>query len=150
MKALRSFIAVGSVISVAMLMQGQTPTASARTAIDAGNQAWIDGIKAGDIQRIAATYTEDAVDCSPTGECIRGRLLIERHMTTQLKRMGRARSASVKSWGSTEQGDFVYEWGEAEATFGGGKRLVERYLTAWQRQPDGTWKIFRNMVISSK
>jgi ketosteroid isomerase-like protein len=56
----------------------------------------------------------------------------------------------VKTWGSTEQGGFVYEWGEAEATFGGGKKLVERYLTAWQKQPDGTWKIFRNMVIPDK
>jgi ketosteroid isomerase-like protein len=56
----------------------------------------------------------------------------------------------VKTWGSTEQGGFVYEWGVAEATFGGGKKLVERYLTAWQKQPDGTWKIFRNMVIPDK
>jgi ketosteroid isomerase-like protein len=71
-------------------------------------------------------------------------------MTTQLESLGRARSAAVKTWGSTEQGSFVYEWGEAEATFGGGKRLVERYLTAWQEQPDGTWKIFRNMVLPDK
>jgi uncharacterized protein (TIGR02246 family) len=150
MKTLRSFITVGGLVSAAMLMSGQTPTASARIAIDAGNQAWIDGVKAGDIKRIAATYTEDAVDCGRTGECIRGRLQIERHMTTQLENLGRARSAAVKSQGSTEQGSFVYEWGEAQATYSGGKRLVERYLTAWQKQPDGTWKIFRNMVITDK
>jgi ketosteroid isomerase-like protein len=150
MKTLRSFITAGSLVSTAILMPGQTPTASARAAIDAGNRAWIDGIKAGDIQRITATYTEDAVDCGSTGECIRGRAPIERHMTAQLESFGRARSAAVKTWGSTEQGGFVYEWGEAEATFGGGKKLVERYLTAWQKQPDGTWKIFRNMVIPDK
>src|ERR1700749_2850275 len=100
MKAFRSFITAIGLGSVAMLMPGQMPTPSARAAIDAGNQAWIDGIKAGDIQRIAATYTEDAVDCGPTGECIRGRLPIERHMTSQLESLGRARSASVKTWGS--------------------------------------------------
>jgi ketosteroid isomerase-like protein len=71
-------------------------------------------------------------------------------MTTQLESLGRARSAAVKTWGSTEQGSFVYEWGEAEATYSGGKRLVERYLTAWREQPGGTWKIFRNMVIPDK
>jgi ketosteroid isomerase-like protein len=154
MGILRSFIvagiAAGSLFSVAMPALGQTADASVRAAIDAGNQAWIDGIKAGDVKRIAATYTEDAVDCGPTGECIRGRLLIEQQMTTQLATRGRARSAAVKSAGSTEQGNFVYEWGRAEATFSGGKTLVERYLTAWQRQPDGTWKIFRNMVIPDK
>jgi len=52
--------------------------------------------------------------------------------------------------GSSQQGSFVYEWGQAEATFGDGKTLVEKYLTAWQRQPDGSWKIFRNMVIPEK
>jgi uncharacterized protein (TIGR02246 family) len=149
-KTLRSFIIAGGLVAAAMLIQGQTPTASARGAIDAGNQAWIDGIKAGDMQRIAATYTEDAVDCGRTGECIRGRSQIERHMTAQLESLGQARSAAVKTQGSTEQGSFVYEWGEAEATFSGGKRLVERYLTAWRAQPDGTWKIFRNMVIPDK
>jgi ketosteroid isomerase-like protein len=150
MKALRSFIAVAGLVSAATLMSGQAPTASARSAIDAGNQAWIDGVKAGDIKQIAATYTEDAVDCGRTGECIQGRVRIERHMTTQLESLGRARSAAVKSQGSTEQGSFVYEWGQAEATYRGGKRLVEKYLTAWQEQPDGTWKIFRNMVIPDR
>ncbi|MGO9434103.1 MAG: YybH family protein [Terracidiphilus sp.] len=150
MKTLRSFITAGGLLAAATLMPGQMPTASARAAIDAGNQAWIDGIKAGDVKRIAATYTVDAVDCGRTGDCFRGRIQIERHMTTQLESLGRARSAAVKTWGSTEQGSFVYEWGEAEATFGGGKRLVDRYLTAWQQQPDGTWKIFRNMVLPDK
>jgi uncharacterized protein (TIGR02246 family) len=150
MKTLRSFITAVGLVSAAMLVPGQTPVVSARAAIDAGNHAWIDGIKAGDMKRIAATYTEDAVDCGRTGECIRGRSQIERHMTTQLESLGRARSAAVKTWGSTEQGSFVYEWGEAEATFSGGERLAERYLTAWQQQPDGTWKIFRNMVIPDK
>jgi uncharacterized protein (TIGR02246 family) len=150
MKTLRSFITAVGLVSAAMLVPGQTSVVSARAAIDAGNHAWIDGIKAGDMKRIAATYTEDAVDCGRTGECIRGRSQIERHMTTQLESLGRARSAAVKTWGSTEQGSFVYEWGEAEATFSGGERLAERYLTAWQQQPDGTWKIFRNMVIPDK
>ncbi len=150
MKTLRSFITAAGLVATAILMPGQTPAASARVAIDAGNQAWIDGIKAGDMKRIATTYTEDAVDCGRTGECIQGRLQIERHMTMQLESLGRARSAAVKTQGSTEQGSFVYEWGEAEATYGGGKRLVEKYLTAWQAQPDGTWKIFRNMVIPDK
>jgi uncharacterized protein (TIGR02246 family) len=150
MRTLRTWIAAGGLVSTAMLLPGQTPTASARSAIDAGNQAWIDGIKAGDMKRIAATYTEDAVDCGSTGECIRGRSQIERHMTAQFASSGPARAATVKTLGSTEQGSFVYEWGEAAATFGGGKRLVERYLTAWRAQPDGSWKIFRNMVIPDK
>jgi len=141
--------AVG-IFFASMLAPCQTAAISPRYAINAGNQAWIDGVKAGDVKRIAATYAEDAVDCQTTGECIRGRVQIEQQMTTQLASLGRARSAAVKTSGSTEQGSFVYEWGQAEATFEGGKKLVERYLTAWHKEPDGTWKIFRNMVIPAK
>ena len=150
MKRHVSLIAAGGLFSVAMLSMAQTPDVSARASVDAGNQAWIDGVKTQDVKHIIATYAEDAVDCGPTGECIRGRLQIERHMTTQLASLGRASSAAVKTWGSTEQGSFVYEWGQAEATFDSGRKLVEKYLTVWQKQPDGSWKIFRNMVIPDK
>jgi ketosteroid isomerase-like protein len=37
-----------------------------------------------------------------------------------------------------------------EAGYAGGRKLVEKYLTAWQKQTDGSWKIFRNMVIPDK
>ena len=150
MKKLITLVVGAGLFWVATLSMAQTPDASARAAVDAGNQAWIDGVKTQDVKHIMATYAEGAVDCGPTGECIRGRLQIERHMTTQLASLGRARSAAVKSWGSTEQGSFIYEWGQAEATFDSGKKLVEKYLTVWQRQPDGAWKIFRNMVIPDK
>ena len=125
----------------------QSTETSARAGIDAGNQAWIDGVKNGDVALIIATYAENAVDCDATGECIRGRTEIERHMRAQLANFGQARSATVKTWGSSQQGSFAYEWGQAEATFMSGKHLVERYLTVWQKQPDGSWKIFRNLVI---
>jgi ketosteroid isomerase-like protein len=147
MRRLIFLIAMGGLILAAMPAPTQTAASSARSAIDAGNQAWVDGVKAGDVKRITATYTEDAVDCGPTGECFRGRSQIERHTTAQLASLGRARSAAVTTSGTTEQGNFVYEWGQAVATYEGGKKLVEKYLTVWQKQPDGTWKIFRNMVI---
>jgi ketosteroid isomerase-like protein len=41
----------------------------------------------------------------------------------------------------------VYEWGRSEATFAGGQKVAHRYLTVWQRQAGGKWKIFRNMPM---
>jgi ketosteroid isomerase-like protein len=143
-------MAASCVFSALLMAQGGPVSGSARAGIDAGNQAWIDGVKTGNIALISATYANDAVDCGPSGECIRGRSEIEEHMKTQLARLGKARLAIVHSVGSTQQGDFVYEWGQAEATFADGKKLSEKYLTAWQRQTDGSWKIFRNMVIPEK
>ncbi len=137
----------GRWISIATQLTKVRSKPPEQAAIDAGNQAWVDGVKAGDVKRILATYSSDAVDCGPGGECFTGKAAIETHMREQLARLGRAQSASVKSMGSSALGDFVYEWGQAEATFGGDNKLVEKYLTAWRRQGDGNWKIFRNLVI---
>jgi ketosteroid isomerase-like protein len=149
MKSWISAIAVSTLIFVTSMAQSQTLPKSVRAGIDAGNQAWMDGVKTGNIPLISATYAADAVDCGPTGECTKGRPLIEQHMKTQLARQGRASAASVKTWGTSQQGNFVYEWGQAEATFKSGP-MVEKYLTVWQLQADGSWKIFRNMVIPDK
>jgi len=132
------------------LAQGRPIDPAARRQIDAGNQAWIDGMKQGNVAMITATYTSDAVDCSPEGDCIRGRTAIAQHMTESMAKFGKAASASVTSIGSVQQGSFVYEWGQAEASFPNGKKVVDRYLTAWREEPDGTWKIFRNLVIPNK
>jgi ketosteroid isomerase-like protein len=137
-------------LPVAALAQTTPTSASARAGIDAGNQAWIDGVKAGDVARIIATYAEHSVECGPTGACIEGRAAIGQHMKTEYAKLGRANSASVSSWGSTQSAGFVYEWGQAQATFHNGKNIVDKYVTIWQRQRDGSWKIFRNLVIPGK
>jgi ketosteroid isomerase-like protein len=132
------------------LAQSKAIDPVARRQIDAGNQAWIDGMKQGDVGMIAATYTADAVDCSAAGACIRGRSAIQEHMKEDMARSGKAESASVASIGCVQQGGFVYEWGQAVANFAGGKKIVARYLTAWRKESDGAWRIFRNLVIAEK
>ncbi|HEU5451514.1 MAG TPA: DUF4440 domain-containing protein [Terriglobales bacterium] len=121
--------------------------ASARKDIEAGNQAWVDGMKAGSMAGVVATYEDDAVDCSPAGECVTGRDAIAQFMNERIAKLGKATSALVTSAGSVQQGDFVYEWGRARAEFSRHRSVAGRYLTAWRRQPDGSWKIFRNISI---
>ncbi len=132
------------------LAQNEPVDSVARQQIDAGNQAWIDGVKQGNVDLIMATYTSDAVDCSAAGDCIRGRSGIKSHMKEEMDKLGKAESASVASIGSVQQGRFVYEWGQATASFRNGKTIADRYLTVWQQQPDRSWKIFRNLVIPSR
>ncbi|MGB2623923.1 MAG: DUF4440 domain-containing protein, partial [Candidatus Acidiferrum sp.] len=145
-----AIVAVGGLLSGMILARGGAQGGAARAGIDAGNQAWIEGMKTGDAGRISATYAADGIDCGPAGECFRGKAEIETHIKALIASRGRARAASVQTWGSSEHGNFVYEWGQAEATFDGGKKLVDKYLTVWQKQADGSWKIFRNMVIPDK
>lgn len=134
----------------ACLAQSKPIDSDARRQIDAGNQVWVDAMKQGNVALLVPGNTEDAVDCSPEGNCIRGRAALEEHMKEEMVKLGKADSASVSSVGSVQQGRYVYEWGEAKAHFPSGKSIRDSYLTVWQKQPDGTWKVFRNLVIPNK
>lgn len=134
----------------ACLAQTTPIDSDARRQIDGGNQEWIDGMKQGDIALLTAAYTANAVDCSPEGDCVRGRSAIEARVKAEIGKRGKADSAYVTSIGSVQRGRFVYEWGQAEAHFPNGKNILDRYLTVWQEQSNGTWKIFRNLVIPNK
>jgi ketosteroid isomerase-like protein len=132
------------------LAQSKPIDSDARRQIDAGNQQWVDAMKQGNVALLGPGNTEDVVDCSPEGNCIRGRSALGKHMTEEMAKLGKADSASVISVGSVQQGRYVYEWGEAKAHFPNGKSIMDRYLTVWQKQPGGSWKIFRNLVIPNK
>jgi ketosteroid isomerase-like protein len=141
------FFVLGAVLSAIGAAQTGAIDPAARKDIDAGNQAWVTGMKDGRAAPIAATYAENAVDCAATGECVKGRAAIEDYMRIRIANLGRAISASATSLGSVQQGDFVYEWGRSEVSFANGQKVAHRYLTVWQWQPGGVWKIFRNMPI---
>jgi ketosteroid isomerase-like protein len=129
------------------LAQSKPIDSDARQQIDAGNQQWVDAMKEGNVALLVPGNTVDAVDCSPEGNCISGRSALGEHMKEEMGKLGKADSASVTSRGAVQQGRYVYEWGEARAHFPGGKTILDRYLTVWQKQADGTWKLFRNLVI---
>jgi ketosteroid isomerase-like protein len=103
----------------------------------------------GDAALIANTYTEDALECGPTGECERGRAAILASIQKRLASSGPAFVAQVRSAGSSRQGDFVYEWGASRAEFSDGRKREGRYLTIWRRDGD-TWRIFRNLSIPNE
>lgn len=134
----------------ACFAQGKAINSDARRQIDAGNQLWIDAMKQGNASMLKDGNTADVVDCSPEGDCIRGNAALDVHAKEEMAKLGKADSASVVSIGSVQQGRYVYEWGIAKAHFPNGKSILDRYLTVWQKQPDGTWKVFRNLVIPSR
>lgn len=130
-----------------VLAPAATVDAAARRDINRGNQAWVDAMKSGDLTAVVKSFASDALDCGVSGSCIRGRAAIEQALKNRIDNYGRAKSASVTSLGAVQQGDFVYEWGHSDALYGNGKKLGGRYLTVWQRQPNGSWQIIRNMAI---
>src|SRR5260370_34076661 len=50
--------------------------ANLKKDIDAGNQAWVDGLKAGDANRIVSSYSQDSVNCNAAGDCVKGPMAV--------------------------------------------------------------------------
>ena len=147
LKMAMMFLVLGGSASFA---QSKPIDPAARRQIDAGNQLWIDAMKQGNAALLQDGNAPGIVDCSAQGDCIRGRSALDAHAKQEMAKLGKADPASVASMGSVQQGRYVYEWGEAKAHFSNGKSILDRYLTVWQEQPDGTWKVFRNLVMPSK
>jgi hypothetical protein len=62
------FLVLGALTSVSVLAQAGAIDPIARRDIDAGNQAWVTGMKEVTAAPIAATYADSAVDCTANGE----------------------------------------------------------------------------------
>jgi len=61
---------------------------------------------------------------------------------------GIATAASVHSEALRVDHDLTFESGEAETHFLNGTVRKGRFSTVWKLQPDGHWKIFRNMSLA--
>lgn len=127
---------------------GKPDAAEVRRWIDIGNAQWMDGFRRADAAPIAESFAEDAVNVGRDGACDRGREAIRTRMAEFLKSSGPASDARVDVGQVVVDGDLAYEWGRSDARFsgrsGGPTRRAGRYLTCWKKQPDGSWKIYRN------
>lgn len=132
--------------ALALLAAAPLPKALVKS-IAAGNQDWIDGLKARDPARIAATYDEKGINCNAAGECAGGRAAVGKQMAERVAKMAPVADAWVRSARTVLEGDLAYEWGRAGIRFTDGKAFAGRYLTVWRRQADGKWKIYHNVSL---
>jgi uncharacterized protein (TIGR02246 family) len=106
-----------------------------------------------DTATIAEPYTADAVFVSPDGTATRGRAAIEQLYRDRFAKSGPALETKIVSEELMLDGDLAYERGRGSIT----RRVREervtdwaRFLTVWQRQAEGGWKIFRNVVLPAR
>ncbi len=119
-------------------------------AIRKANSDYVEAMKTGDAAAIAAPYTDDAVFVGVDGACTRGRAEIEKMYRARFERSGLAKSTRIDSRRLVVDGNLAYESGSGEiGRLREGKLSTDsaRFLTVWQRQGDGEWKILRNMVL---
>jgi uncharacterized protein (TIGR02246 family) len=128
--------------------------ASARPDIDAANAAWLPGLRQHDAAAIAAAYADSGLFVAGAGAVTRGRAAVERMYAARFPRLGEVRGGAVVQDGLAVAGPArVYEWGHAwlelaPATAGAAPvRSGGAYLTVWQREADGHWRIARNLAF---
>ena len=119
-------------------------------AVEKANSEFIVAMKTGDAATIAAPYTEDASFITIDGHCIQGRTEIEKMYRDRFARAGLAHSTKIDSKKLVVDNDLAYESGYGEiGLLKDGKLSINggRFLTVWQRQKNGDWKILRNIVL---
>jgi ketosteroid isomerase-like protein len=128
--------------------------ASARATIDAANAAWLPGLRERNAPAIAAAYADSGLFIAADGTVTRGRDGVARMYAARFPRLGVIRSGGVVQDGLTVLGPSrIAEWGhgwlELEPAANGGVpvRSGGTYLTVWQRESDGQWRIVRNLAF---
>lgn len=127
---------------------GSQDTADARAAIEAANARFLEAFKRGDKAGMVANYADDAIVMMPNEEAWRGRDGLDRGFGGFLSQMsfkdGSATTADVVLAGdlAVETGTFAWT---LQPKAGPEIKDKGKYLTVWRRQPDGTWKIVRDI-----
>jgi len=119
-------------------------------AVEKANSEFILAMKTGDAATIAAPYTDDASFITIDGACVKGRTEIEKMYRDRFARFGLAHSTTINSKKLVVDNDLAYESGYGEiGLLKDGKVSIHggRFLTVWQRQTNGDWKILRNVVL---
>jgi uncharacterized protein (TIGR02246 family) len=131
-----------------------TILASARPEIDAANAAWLPGLQRRDARSIAAAYADSGLFVAGDGTVIRGRAAVARMYAARFPRLRHIRAGAVVQDGLTVLGPTrIAEWGhgwlELAPEHDGAPpgRSGGTYLTVWQREADGHWRIVRNLAF---
>lgn len=141
----RMFLCCAALMALSTARAAVPPGAAAD--IEKANRDWGTAMVQGDAATVAAAYGPDAVFCTRDGKCYTGHDAILAMTQAALAKSGPMKSAAAHTTQRVEDHGYVYEWGQATETTTKGEVRAGGYFTIWKRQPDGHWRIFRNIVL---
>ena len=128
--------------------------ASARSEIDAANAAWLPGLRQHDAKAIAAPYADSGLFIAGDGTVTRGRDAVARMYEARFPRLRPIRAGGIVQDGlrviaPTRIAEWGHGWIEMEPERAGAPPVKSggSYMTIWERQADGHWRIVRNLAL---
>jgi len=127
-------------------LSGTEDRDSAASSVAALRQAWLDAVRAGDVERLASLVTDDVVVVHGNGRCVQGRDELMMDFAKAFERF--TIEQTVSSAEVIFRGRWAFEIAEVKSTLsplGGGDALhvASTTVVALAHQPDGAWKIGR-------
>ena len=129
--------------------------AAVRKAIAAADSGFTVAFNKGDATGAASYYTDDAVSRPPNQEPESGRAAIEQGNAGMFKAIGKVSDFKIEQKDLDIFADHAIEIGSYSFTFTpAGAKAPERdhgsYMNYWKKGPDGSWKIYRDLIVSSE
>jgi uncharacterized protein (TIGR02246 family) len=123
---------------------------STPSSIDAIRQAWLDAIRAADVERLAALVTDDVVVVHGTGRCVRGRDELKMDFRNAFDAFSVEQNVTTE--GLVVRESWALEIADVETKLtprSGGEETVfhSTTVTALKRQSDGSWKVGRVLGV---
>ncbi|MGH7899413.1 MAG: YybH family protein, partial [Candidatus Binatia bacterium] len=118
-----------------------------KAAIEAANAKFSEAFERGDIDAVAALYSEDAMAFPPDGEMVKGRKAIGEFW--KATRKSGVKSAKLTTLDVGASGDLAHETGTVLLTIQPeGKpatTVSAKYVVVWKRTGGGAWQLHRDI-----
>lgn len=122
--------------------------ATVQRSIDSSNAKFTADMTKGDVAGMSSVYADDATVFAPNTKAAHGRAEIDKANTGMLSQI----SVSGFKLAVTDliiSGDYAIESGTYEMTVkpktGKEMRDVGKFVAVWKKQPDGSWKIIKDI-----
>ena len=134
-------------------MSATNDRATVQLAIDSAMARYKDGMLSGDTTKMSSIYTADAVVLMPNAPLARGHSGINQLNAGMLAALT-VTAAEFKTTDLIVTGDYAIETGTYEMTMrpktGAPIADVGKFVSIWQKQSDGSWKIVKDISNSDK